>query len=112
MRTWTILDGCAPAGAGNPRLYSQVISVVDEAGPAMTCPDNFTVSVEPTACCAFVDMPDIVIEDACSRINNIGGMVTTFEQYTGVQTGMVLFGGAVTDFGNNNYWVGADWRLR
>jgi hypothetical protein len=104
VRTWTILDGCAPAGAGNPRLYSQVISVVDQAGPAMTCPDNFTVSVEPTACCAFVDMPDIVIEDACSRINNIGGMVTTFEQYTGVQTGMILFGGAVTDFGKNNYW--------
>jgi hypothetical protein len=104
VRVWTILDGCVGASASNPFYYTQVISVVDEAGPAMTCPANFTVAVDPFGCGAVVDMPNIVIEDACSRINNISGMVTTFEQYTGVQTGMVLFGGAVTDFGNNNYW--------
>jgi len=49
-------------------------------------------------------MPDQIISDACSRINNIGGMVVTFEQYTGQQTGMHTFGGTLTDFPGNNWW--------
>jgi hypothetical protein len=78
VRVWTILDGCVGASASNPFYYTQVINVVDEAGPAMTCPANFTVAVDPFGCGAVVDMPDVVIEDACSRINNIGGIGTVW----------------------------------
>ena len=45
VRVWTILDGCVGASSSNPFYYTQVINVVDEAGPALNCPVNFTFSV-------------------------------------------------------------------
>ncbi|MEY4202684.1 MAG: hypothetical protein RL013_386, partial [Bacteroidota bacterium] len=104
VRKWTVLDGCAPVSAANPLYHTQIINILDQAGPAMTCPANMTVSTDPEGCCAAIDMPDIVIEDACSRVFGVTGMVTTFEKYTGVQTGMVAFGGSLSDFPTNNYW--------
>ncbi|MBL7827195.1 MAG: proprotein convertase P-domain-containing protein, partial [Saprospiraceae bacterium] len=99
-REWSVIDWCIGQGF----LYNQIIKVVDEEGPAISCPANMTVSVDPFSCCAFVNLPDVIIEDNCSRINNISGMVVTFDPYTGNQTGMHTFGGNVTDFPGNNHW--------
>jgi hypothetical protein len=99
-RQWTIADWCI----GDGIVYNQIIKVEDKAGPAMTCPANLTVSVNPFQCCANVNLPDIVISDECSRINNIGGMVTTFDPETNLQTGMFLIGGTLQDFPGNNHW--------
>ncbi|MBN8680193.1 MAG: hypothetical protein J0M29_18355 [Chitinophagales bacterium] len=99
-REWTIVDWCI----GDGFIFNQIIKVEDKQGPAMVCPANLTVSVNPFQCCANVDLPNIVIEDECSRINNIGGMVTTFDPETNAQTGMFLIGGTLQDFPGNNYW--------
>ncbi|HAD11028.1 MAG TPA: hypothetical protein DCF33_01185 [Saprospirales bacterium] len=99
-REWTIVDWCI----GDGIIYNQIIKVEDKQGPEMICPANLTVSVNPFNCCANVDLPNIVIADECSRINNIGGMVTTFDPETNAQTGMFLIGGSLQDFPGNNHW--------
>jgi len=99
-REWTIVDWCI----GDGFTYNQIIKVLDEQGPTFACPANMTVSVDPFSCCAFVNLPDVMITDNCSRINNISGMVVTFDQYTGQQTGMHTFSGTVSDFPGNNWW--------
>ena len=99
-REWTIIDWCI----GDGFTYNQIIKVVDENGPSMVCPANMTVSIDPYSCCAQVNLPDVIIEDNCSQINNVSGMVVTFDPFTGEQTGMHTFGGSVNDFPGNNYW--------
>ncbi|MEI6410858.1 MAG: HYR domain-containing protein, partial [Bacteroidota bacterium] len=108
LRTWTLVDWCLPTTpyppTQNPQYYIQLIKVLDSQGPAMTCPANLTVSTDPYNCCATTNLPDVIIKDNCSRVNNIGAMVTTFDPYTGDQTGMYTVDGALTTFPGNNYW--------
>ncbi|MFN0036702.1 MAG: HYR domain-containing protein, partial [Saprospiraceae bacterium] len=100
VRTWRIVDWCV----GELIYCNQLIKIVDEQGPAMVCPPNTTVSVEPFQCCAIANLPDVVIRDNCSRINNIGGMVQTFDPFTNQLTGMFPIGGSLEDFPDNNWW--------
>ncbi|MBC7776816.1 MAG: HYR domain-containing protein, partial [Phycisphaerae bacterium] len=100
FRRWTILNACAPGVIH----FEQLIKVEDKQGPAMTCPPNTTVSVDPFSCCGTIDLPNRIIKDECSRVNNIRGMVVTFDPNTGLQTGMFTFGGTLKDFPGNNWW--------
>jgi len=99
-RTWTVIDWCEGSGFD----YVQLIKVVDMSGPEMACPANMTVSTDPYLCCATVDLPNIVITDNCSRINNIGGYVIGYDQYTGDELGKFPFGGTLSNFPGNNTW--------
>jgi len=99
-REWTILDWCI----GDGIILNQLIKVEDTQGPTMVCPPNLTVSVDPFQCCGTIDLPDLIIEDLCSRVNNISGMVVTFDPQTNEQTGMYTFGGTLQDFAGNNWW--------
>ncbi|MCB9020473.1 MAG: hypothetical protein H6546_09095, partial [Chitinophagales bacterium] len=75
LRTWTVLDWCLPTTPTppftNPMYYIQLIKVVDDQGPAFSCPANLTVSIDPFSCCGTINLPDAIIEDGCSRVNNI-----------------------------------------
>ncbi|MDX2278948.1 MAG: HYR domain-containing protein, partial [Saprospiraceae bacterium] len=82
-RQWSIIDWCI----GDGFEYNQIIKVIDEAGPAFAAPANLTVSTDPFSCCAITNLPDVIIEDNCSRINNISGMVIGFDPFTGEQIG-------------------------
>ncbi|MBK6996380.1 MAG: T9SS type A sorting domain-containing protein [Lewinellaceae bacterium] len=108
LRTWKAIDWCLPTSPtpplSNPLYFIQVVKVVDHEGPAMVCPANLTVGSDPFTCCATTNLPDIIIEDNCSRINNIGAKVVTHEYYTGVQTGIYTVDGTVEDFAGNNWW--------
>ncbi|MCW5921711.1 MAG: hypothetical protein KIS77_05160 [Saprospiraceae bacterium] len=104
LRTWTILDWCDPMGASNPIFHVQLIKVVDEAGPAISCPADLTVSTDPFSCCAIVNLPDVIIRDNCSRINNIGGMIIGIDPFTLDTIGMFPIGGQLTNFPGNNLW--------
>ncbi|HRI59222.1 MAG TPA: proprotein convertase P-domain-containing protein, partial [Saprospiraceae bacterium] len=78
FREWKILNWCT----GDKIFETQVIKVLDEDGPSISCPANLTVSTDPFSCCAVFDLPDVIISDNCSRINNIGGMIIAIDPGT------------------------------
>lgn len=36
LRTWTVLDWCSPRGPNNPRVFTQLIKVLDKVAPSVT----------------------------------------------------------------------------
>ncbi len=107
-RTWTVTDACmaiAPSPPANPISFLQTIQVMDGTGPTMTCPANLTVSTDPFACCAVVDLLDIIISDNCSRINNISAKVFNFNPTTGAPLPTLTVSGTLTTFPDNNLSV-------
>ena len=106
LRTWTILDWCIPTGPNNPRTHVQLIKVVDDQGPEIACPSDMTVSTNPSQCCATVNLPDVIIDDNCSRINNISAMVVAYDQYLPDQVigTYNINGNTLATFPGNNFW--------
>ncbi len=104
-RTWTVYDWCLPTGAGNPFYYSQLVKISDTKGPVFVCPADLTVSTDPFNCCAIVDLPDVIMTDNCSRINNIGGNIRVIDPKTDELITTVSIGGSLTTFADNNLWL-------
>ncbi|MEZ4965894.1 MAG: HYR domain-containing protein [Saprospiraceae bacterium] len=100
LREWKIIDWCA----GTHIDFSQIIKVLDDQGPTMSCPANVTVSTDPFTCCATTDLPDVIISDNCSRINNISGMIIGIDPSNNDTIGMFPIGGNLTNFPGNNLW--------
>jgi hypothetical protein len=90
-REWTIIDDCAGASL----TYIQYVKVADKLGPTFACPANLTVSTEPYQCCAIVDLPDVVLNDNCSDINNLTGMLTVRDFYTNEIVNMLTLSGTI-----------------
>jgi len=112
IRTWVVYDWCRPTGTfttpvpySNPRYHIQVLKVVDDEGPTVECPSNMTVSTDALKCCATVDLPDVLISDACSRIASITAMITVRDPQTGGVINMVTVTGRIGNFPGNNFWV-------
>jgi subtilisin-like proprotein convertase family protein len=91
-REWTIIDWCT----GEMIMHNQIIKVVDNQGPSLTCPQNLSVSTDVFTCCATVDLPDLIITDGCSRIK------TTHVTVTGQQAGVQTLDGSLMNFPGNN----------
>ncbi|MCW5921832.1 MAG: HYR domain-containing protein [Saprospiraceae bacterium] len=100
LREWKVIDWCV----GQFLLHNQIIKVLDKTGPAISCPADLTVSTDPFSCCAIVNLPDVIIRDNCSRINNIGGMIIGIDPFTLDTIGMFPIGGQLTNFPGNNLW--------
>ncbi len=110
LRTWLAYDWCLPTSQvppnTNPLTFIQVIKVQDDQGPEFECPAALTVSANSDQCCAFVDLPDVLITDNCSQINDIQAMVVTFDlDNPALQTGMYIIDGSASNFPGNNLWV-------
>ncbi len=105
-RTWTMIDWCMPTATVSTRCTIQIIKVLDEQGArAWNCPaEHDGIERDPFTCCATVDLPDVIIEDACSRINNISGDGGHFDPYTGEQTGMLTFLAAADELPGQQLW--------
>jgi hypothetical protein len=99
-RKWTVIDWCTGVDVED----NQIIKVMDNAGPAIEPVANITISTDPFTCCGITNLPDAIIEDNCSRINNISGYILGFDQYTGNPIGTFPVGGSLVDFPGNNYW--------
>ncbi len=73
-RTWMFTDNCDP---GEMTMCEQIISVVDDKKPTVTCPPDMTANVG-TGCIATVDeLPEPTIDDVCSNSNTHFTATTT-----------------------------------
>ncbi|MEZ4966720.1 MAG: hypothetical protein R2791_15865 [Saprospiraceae bacterium] len=108
LRTWTVYDWCLPTNptppGANPAYFIQVIKVIDDQGPAIACPANVTVSTDPFGCCATTDLADVIVEDACSRVNSATARVVVRDQYTNEVVATYDLPGSLTTFPGNNIW--------
>jgi hypothetical protein len=109
LRTWTAYDWCTPTSpfppTTNPVYFVQLVKVADEAGPVFACPDALTVSTNTNNCCSVVDLPNVVITDNCSRINNITAQITGIDPFNGSVIGIFEVGGVLQNFPGNNLWT-------
>lgn len=63
IRTWTVSSKCAPT---MKETHEQVIDIVDETDPIITCPEDFTVGMIPGECEAAVLLPEpLELTDNC-----------------------------------------------
>ncbi len=108
LRTWTVYDWCLPTTpippSTNPLYFIQVIKVLDDKGPAISCPANLTVSTDPTGCCVMTDLPDVIVSDNCSRVNAATARIITYNNVTNMVMETYDLNGTLTDFAGNNHW--------
>jgi len=106
LRTWTVYDWCIPTGAGNPLYHIQLIKILDDQGPEIACPSDMVASTNPNQCCATVNLPDVIIDDNCSRISSISAMVVAYDQYLPDQVigTYNITGNTLSTFPGNNFW--------
>ena len=64
VRTWTVLDWCTVQIVEG----IQVIKLIDDQGPTLTCPANLTVGTDFWYCYANVSVPKPVAHDNCSSM--------------------------------------------
>ena len=68
QRTWTIFDWCTLKDL----VDIQYIDIQDNKGPSfLNCPPDVTVSITTNNCLADVDLPDLVVADACSYVASV-----------------------------------------
>jgi hypothetical protein len=104
IRTWTIMDWCAPTVVGsNPRSLIQVIKLEDKTGPSFACPANLTLSVDQGSCCATFKLPNVIVTDNCSTVKSAGGTIQQFAP-NGDVLGTTTINGTLTSFVGNNLW--------
>ena len=106
LRTWVVYDWCLPTNqTSNPKYFIQLIKVVDEVGPTIAPVDDVTVSTNSNTCCATVDLPNVIVSDACSRIRTAVATIYGYDQYTGALIGTFTVNGTLTSFPGNNFWI-------
>lgn len=82
LRHWTILDWCS----GEIDQHYQVITVMDQVAPVITCPANYIVNTSYTACVGNTLLPAATVSDNCN---------TTTVSFTGNGQTVNTNGGAV-----------------
>ncbi len=104
IRTWTIFDLCKPSSVDppNPLTHIQIINVIDQQGPDIACPANMTVSTDPLNCCATVDLPDVIMEDACGRVNDATALILVINPFTGDTIDQISLTGTLSNFPGND----------
>lgn len=109
LRQWTVRDSCTATGAftqpfphTNPRFHVQIINVVPDLGLKAKCPAVFRVSTDSTGCCGTANLPDIIIEDYCSRVSSLTALVTARNPATQAVIGTYQINANLVDFPLNN----------
>jgi len=75
MRMWTVREWHCMGETDT--LYIQLIEIVDDEGPAITCPASFTNTTTGHFCTATILLPPALVDDVCSD------MVTVTVAYPG-----------------------------
>ncbi len=72
LRRWTLLDWCKPAGQ-NVTIHYQIIKVVDEEGPVVSCAPDMTVSTDVWTCTGTaIIAPPTIIRECSSTTMSVG----------------------------------------
>ena len=66
MRVWTVNEWHCMGETDT--LYVQLIEIVDDEGPEITCPASFTNTTTGNSCTATIQLPPALVDDACSAI--------------------------------------------
>ncbi len=80
MRVWTVREWHCTGETDT--LYIQIIEIVDDEGPAITCPANFSHTTTGHFCTASIWMPAALVSDNCSDFTTVtvaypGGFANT-----------------------------------
>ncbi|MEM9835028.1 MAG: HYR domain-containing protein [Bacteroidota bacterium] len=69
VRTWKVRNTCAPVVPGvNPIEAIQIIRVLDQANPVITCPADETISTGPFDCNGSYVIPEPEIQASCAGV--------------------------------------------
>lgn len=66
LRKWTYIDWCRPSGQ-NVIIHHQVIKIVDDRGPVLSCAPNVSVSTDVWTCTGTALLAPPTIIQECSR---------------------------------------------
>src|SRR5690606_12799780 len=69
MRTWTVREW--HCSGEQERIYVQVLEIVDDQGPQLVCPANFSHTTNGHQCTATVWVPAPAATDACGQVSRI-----------------------------------------
>ena len=67
IRRWFVTDWCT----GNEIEDTQIIEIVDNVGPILTCPDTLTFSANESTCDATINLPILEATDECSNVISV-----------------------------------------
>lgn len=96
LRTWTIIDPCYQPQTTN---FQQLIHVRDTLGPTFVdCPTDMIETTDPFTCCATFNLPDILVHDNCSNVDNVYALILTINPYTGDTTSILPVDGGLYSF--------------
>ncbi len=97
-REWSIIDHCT----GQFLLHTQIIRIIDNTGPIfLDCPADFVETTDPYDCCSSMYLPDVLVLDDCSRINNVKAQITIRDPFTNVIINIIEVGGGLFNFPGN-----------
>jgi len=97
-RLWTAIDACT----GAIKTHTQLIQIVDNEGPVfMDQPADLVVTTEPYDCCSQMSLPDVLLMDSCSQVNNIQAQIATINPATGLISNVIAVNGGLFNFPGN-----------
>jgi len=94
-RLWFVSDGCVPDSLDNPAVGEQIVEVVDDGEPILSCPYDTVIVLNGAGCEGAVNLPDLVIGDACSYILS----ATAYWNLNGVEDSLAA---VLSDFAGND----------
>ena len=91
-RLWEFFDFCSGVTEGP---FLQNIYVLDETGPSLACPSSLLMTLSADTCYALVNLPDVVLSDACSELFSF----QAFWEENGLSKALI---GSMADFMGND----------
>ncbi|MCB0531976.1 MAG: HYR domain-containing protein [Lewinellaceae bacterium] len=107
FRKWSVRDGCLPDSMQTPVTGLQMIEIQDDQQPTVHCPADTVVQYMLDGCRDTIDLPDLIVSDACSFVLSveatwaIDGQPDTLEATLGNISGgslQLAFFGLAPDF--------------
>jgi len=94
-RLWMVSDACLADSLDIPGAGAQIIEIIDDGEPTLSCPFDTVVVLKGTGCEGTLDLPDLLIGDACSYLST----ATAYWNLNGVEDSLAA---VLADFPGND----------